>query len=57
MNCYKQFKQMPVVPNIMALSQLEYKQITLKSKPIAVNPFLGMVANIKLPKGRGNVLT
>ena len=28
MNCYKQFKQISVVLNIMALSQLEYKQIT-----------------------------
>jgi hypothetical protein len=28
MDCYKQFQQRSVVPNIMALSQLEYKQIT-----------------------------
>ncbi|MFM2302613.1 MAG: hypothetical protein RLZZ135_16 [Cyanobacteriota bacterium] len=28
MNCWKQFKQISVVLNIMALSQLEYKQIT-----------------------------
>jgi hypothetical protein len=28
MDCYKQFKQISVVLNIMALSQLEYKQIT-----------------------------
>ena len=26
----------------------------MKSKLIAVNPFLGMAADIKLPKGRGD---
>ena len=31
MNCYKQFQQISVALNIMALSQLEYKQITFSN--------------------------